>query len=438
MAQKKTPIAASLSPASPGSASADVTLDRLLGALPDQPDLVHLRRALLRASVSDAARAWSRSSAYATVDKRVVDAVALETAVTEARAALHAHVDGLYTSMSEVLACVTRGDVAGAAQRLVAAGEALEAQENYPVAAAYYDVAARFSGSVPEPRTHILALRRLARALGMLGKIDEAVSLFKVSLEEAEANGDTEAQVYVHLGLGNIFGFQGRWHESIRWYGNALNLCGEEFPRLRGQIRTNLSVMYRETGDFENCAAHLGAASSLWDALLTADHSVWFNGRGLLALELGELDTAETFLRQALDTAGSDFDRAMVLDNLAELYIRRGSLADAESYARAAEEVALDAGWPRALAEIYTRLGKIFRLREDLNGVTFFEKALEICRGHSYPLTEANAYLEYGIFRRTVGDVEEARSYLEQARHICAELGAAQLESVASAELARL
>ena len=95
-------------------------------------------------------------------------------------------------------------------------------------------------------------------------------------------------------------------------------------------------------------------------------------------------------------------------------------------------------GSPRALAEIYTRLGKISRLRSDLNGVTFFEKALEICRERRYPLTEANAYLEYGIFRRTLGDMEEARSYLERARQLCADIGAAQLERVASEQLAQL
>ncbi|MGQ0562607.1 MAG: hypothetical protein ACT443_12125, partial [Gemmatimonadota bacterium] len=83
----------------------------------------------------------------------------------------------------------------------------------------------------------------------------------------------------------------------------------------------------------------------------------------------------------------------------------------------------------------YTRLGKIFRLRSDLNGVTFFEKALDICRERSYPLTEANAYLEYGIFRRTLGDLEEARSFIERARQLGVQIGAAQLERAASAQL---
>jgi tetratricopeptide (TPR) repeat protein len=126
----------------------------------------------------------------------------------------------------------------------------------------------------------------------------------------------------------------------------------------------------------------------------------------------------------------------MVLDNLAELFIGQANLSEAESLARSAEEAALRAGSPRALAEIYTRLGKIFRLRADPNGVTFFEKAVELCRGRRYPHTEANAYLEYGMFRRVHGDIEEARSYFERASQLFREVGAVAQERAAAEQLA--
>lgn len=438
MARKKPSQAAeSHSLASP-SADTGVTLDRLLGALPEQNDLAPLRQALLRASVTDAARAWARSSAYATVDKRVVAAQALRDAVADARAAEHARVDGLYDAIGEVLEFVAQRDEVAAALRLVAIGEAAEAEENYRTACAYYDIAARFTEQLADRRVRILALRRMARAWAALGDVDRAITLFRSSLEQAVSAQDVEAQVYVLLGLGNIMGFQGRWQDGIQHYEAALALCGDGLPRLRGQITCNLAVMHREHGDLAESAARLEAASALWTHMTPADHSVWYNSRGLLALAQGESDAAETIFRQALETAGSDFDRAMVLDNLAELCIQQKNLQDAEGYARAAEELALRAASPRALADIYTRLGKIFRLRSDLNGVTFFEKALEICRGRGYTLTEANAYLEYGIFRRTLGDTEEARSFIERALQLCAEIGAVQLERTASAELVQL
>jgi tetratricopeptide (TPR) repeat protein len=421
-----------------GPANVEVTLDRLLGALPEQNDLVPLRRELLRASVTDAARAWARSSAYATVDKRVIGADALRSAVADARGAEHARVDALYDALAEALEYAASGNELAAAMRLIAVGEAAEVEENYRTASAYYEVAARFSESLADRRARILALRRLARANAALGDVDKAIALFGVSLDQAVAAGDVEAQIFILLGLGNIMGFQGRWQLGADHYESAIELCGTQFPRLRSQIMANLAVMHRELGDLDRATAYLDAVAESWDEMAPGEQSVWYNNRGLLMLDRADTVTAETLFRQALETAGNDFDRAMVLDNLAELSIRQENLSDAESYARAAEELALRAASPRALAEIYTRLGKIFRLRSDLNGVTFFEKALEICRGRRYPLIEANAYLEYGIFRRTLGDTEEARTYIERARQLCAEIGAAQLERIASEHLSQI
>lgn len=420
------------------SADVDVTLDRLLGALPEQNDLVPLRQALLRASVTDAARAWARSSAYATVDKRVVGSDALRSAVAEARMAEHARVDALYDAVGEALEYAASGNDLAAAMRLIAIGEAAEAEENYRTATAYYQVAARFSESLADRRARILALRRLARANAALGDVDQAIALFGVALDQAVTADDGEARIYILLGLGNIMGFQGRWKVGLEKYEAAIALCGESFPRLRAQIVANMAVMCRELGDLGQSAAYLDEAAGTWADMTPGEQSVWYNNRGLLMLDRGDTVAAETLFRQALETAGSDFDRAMVLDNLAELAIRQDNLSEAEGFARAAEDLALRAASPRALAEIYTRLGKIFRLRSDLNGVTFFEKALEICRGRRYPLIEANAYLEYGIFRRTLGDTEEARSYIERARELCADIGATELERSASAHLAQI
>ncbi|HEX6560057.1 MAG TPA: tetratricopeptide repeat protein [Longimicrobiales bacterium] len=415
-----------------------MTLDRLLGALPDQADLTALRQALLRASVLDMSRTWGRSSAYATFDKRVLRTDALRDLIAHSARDEHARIDALYAAVAELLQHVAAGDDAAACLTLIGIGEAAEGRDDLQGAVTYYESAARLSVSSPEHKPRILALRHLARVHLGLGDMDSASSYYRAALEQARASNDVEWQIVAFTGLGNVLSLQGKWREAIDNYETARALCGTGYAHQRAQLAINLASMHREQGDLEQSAAHLAAAADLWSELSRAEQSAWYNNRGLLALASGEFESAETSFRQGLEAAETDFARAMRLDNLAELFIRRGNLIEAEDNARAAEDLALRAQSPRALAEIYTRLGKIFRLRSDLNGVTFFEKALELCRGRSYPFTEANAYLEYGLFRRDLGDVEEARSYLQRARQLCAEIGAEQLGRAAAEAATRI
>lgn len=415
-----------------------VTLDRLLGALPESGELASLRAALLSASVVDLSRLWSNASAYATYDKRILSPNALEQAVAAAARAAHVRVDAMYGAVGRVLIALSAHDLDRAAGELIAVGEQLEAEENAAAARPWYETAERLAAQGGHAATRARALRYLAVLHVGAGAIEDAAAHYRASLEQAEAAGDREAQIVAITGLGIVAGYQGRHQEALSQFGRALELCGGDFPRRQAQLFTNMAALRGEAGHFDEASARLAEASALWAHLNEADRCGWYNSRGLLALNRGDIEMAEGILHQALSTAHSEFERAMVLDNLAELFIRQGNLSEAEALARSAEEAALRAGSPRALAEIYTRLGKIFRLRSDANGVTFFEKAVEICRQRGYPHTEANAYLEYGLFRRLHGDIDEARTYLERARQLFGDVGAARLERVAADQLAQL
>jgi tetratricopeptide (TPR) repeat protein len=414
----------------------EVMLDRLLGALPELGDLAVLRQALLSASVIDPVQAWSRTSAYATYDKRAVPVDALQQVIGHAAQTAHARVDALYASMQRVLYALATGDRTSAAQELLNVGERLQNEENAADAIVWFEAADRVAEQAGHRVLRARALWQLAIAQLSIGATDEAEAQYRASLAQATAAEDAEGRINATIGLGNVAGYQGKHDESLRHYAAALDICGAGYPRRRALLHTNMAHLLVEQGNLEAAAHQLAQASEQWTELSAADHCRWYNARGMLALRADEVEMAESLLYQALGLATSDFERAMVLDNLAELFVGQGNLSEAESLARSAEEAALRAGAPRALAEIYTRLGKIFRLRADPNGVTFFEKAVELCRGRRYPHTEANAYLEYGIFRRLHGDIEEARSYFERAGQLFREVGAVAQERAAAEQLA--
>jgi tetratricopeptide (TPR) repeat protein len=415
----------------------DITLDRLLGALPELSELSVLRHALLGASVVDLTRLWSHSSAYATYDKRVLTHVALERAIAGAAQASHARIEQLYQALARMLTALSANDLDAAAAESLRIGEQLEAEENTPAAIAWYEAADRIATQGGNNELRARALRYRALVHVKRGAPEEATLAYRASLEIAAAASDQEAEVVALTGLGIVAGYQGRNSDALAYFQTGLDLCVDRFPRRRAQLLINVAALRAEAGDFAEASARLADASALWAHLSDADRCGWYNSRGSLALHRGELEMAEGIFHQALESAQSEFERAMVLDNLAELFVRQGNLSEAEALARSAEEAALRSAAPQAVAQIYIRLGKIFRLRGDANGVTFFEKALEICRQRSYPHTEANAYLEYGHYRRLHGNLEEARTHFERARQLFGALGAARLERVAADQLAQ-
>jgi tetratricopeptide (TPR) repeat protein len=415
----------------------EVTLDRLLGALPELGELASLRSALLGASTVDLTRLWSQANAYATYDKRVVPPQALEQAVTNAALAAHARIDALYSALGRTLAAIAADDLEAAANELIEIGQNAESEENTSSAVAWYHAADSVAARAGNYALRARALRYRALLHVNIGAIEEGLAYYRASFEQADAAGDLEAQVVALTGMGIGAGYQGHTREALSYFERGLEMCGDLYPRRRAQLFTNIAAMLGEEQQYAEASARLADASALWAHLTDADRCGWYNSRGLLALSRGEIEMAEGILHQALTAAQSEFEKAMVLDNLAELFIRQGNLAEAEAFARSAEEAALRSGSPRALAEIYTRLGKIFRLRGDQNGVTFFEKALEICGQGRYPHTEANAYLEYGMFRRVHGDIEEARSHFERAEQLFSEIGAARLEHAAAEQRAQ-
>jgi tetratricopeptide (TPR) repeat protein len=380
---------------------------------------------------------WSHASAYATYDKRVVSPQAVEQAVLSAGRAAQARVATMYAGIARALSALIANDPQTAATELMAIGEQLERDENWAAARAWYEAAERIAGRAGDPALRARVLRYLALLHVGTGATAEAAARYRATLEQAAAAGDAEAQVVAMTGLGIVSGYDGKHNEALSHFTGALALCGEQFPRRQAQLFTNMAAMLSEEGRYDEASARLADASALWEHLTESDRCGWYNSRGLLALNRGDIEMAEGILHQALAVAHSEFERAMVLDNLAELFIRQGNLSEAEALARSAEEAALRSGSPRALAEIYTRLGKIFRLRGDANGVTFFEKAVEICRHQRYPHSEANAYLEYGLFRRLHGDIEEARTWFERARQLFGDIGAVRLERVAAEQLAQ-
>ena len=122
-----------------------------------------------------------------------------------------------------------------------------------------------------------------------------------------------------------------------------------------------------------------------------------------------------------------------------ELHLAADRFLEADEELRRGEQVAIAGNVTRRLAMIYALMGKLRGAQNDETGFVFFEQAIELCTSveHS-PATEAQVYLEYGLFRERLGQHEEARAYLERAREIFDSLGEAVERDRVTAELRKV
>lgn len=407
----------------------EATVEELLGLLPEVDELELLRLRIIGAAVPDPGKAWDSSSAYATVDKRIVSAEDVDRAVREAEESLKAFITSLYEGLRPVFAAYYGGREDEAARRLIALGEQLEDGGRLKGARQCYRSALQHSLPLLDKSAQILALRRIARVSLTLGDFQEAAAHYERSAQLARDADDVRGEVVAHTGTGNVLVWQGRWTEAEAHYREALALLeaaeGEQVSLERAQLCNNLGNMATRLGRFPEAEAWLAQAQEMWSTLSSPlDLAICHIILGLLRERQGRWAEARQQYESARALPLPPALLSGIATDLAELCVREGHLTQAQDWGRVAEEHAIRSGSAYTLGRMYQGRGNIARAVGDEDGFTFFEKALEIAREKGYPFLEAETLTNYADLRRQTGGTEEAQAYLERAREMFQELGA--------------
>src|SRR5205807_764440 len=209
------------------------------------------------------------------------------------------------------------------------------------------------------------------------------------------------------------------------WYARGLRLAtagGDQ--RQIGRLERDLGVLARHQGDSTVAGEHLRKARECFESVDAAEEMAGLlNTQGQLEAQLGRPQAASGAYREALawlQRAPRDAGLEVSIRlNLAELHLEAGRFLDGEEEMRRAEQVAIAGNLTGRLVQIYTLMGKLRGRQLDETGFVFFEQAIELSRMlEPSPTTEAQVYLEYGLFRERLGQREEARAYLERAREL--------------------
>jgi len=417
-------------------------IDHALKALPEVDDLVHLREALISTAREDRGMGWDASVAYATVETRLADPAALEARVAEMAERARARVEAVLRHSVRSLRALGAGDAAEAARALAAAGEVEEDEGRLDAAEGFYRQALAIGRRPRDRSVEGLALRRLGRVARERGSLDEALRFYLAGYDVALAQRDVEGAVVGCQGAGNVYVDQGMWEDARVWYARGLELLGDDPPPSRAlwQLRSNLAVVARRTGDLDGSAEWLDRADAVVRALGDAAGVLPVeNGRARLLMERGRLDEAEAAFRRSLDGQGSPALRGAVLTNLAECLLARGKLRESEAASRELEQIAVVHGLTPLLPHVYRGLGAVARARGDAEGFVFYEQALELCRAPGMPPVElATTQHDYALFEAGAGRPESAAARLEEALGLFRRLGMRAEAERAEAELAFL
>jgi tetratricopeptide (TPR) repeat protein len=421
----------------------EATVEELLALVPEMDEMELLRLRVIAAAIPDPGRAWDSSSAYATVDKRIVSADDVERAVRDAEEAFRQYVTVLYEGLRPVFRSFYEGRGDEAAGHLVAMGERMEGEGRLKGARQCYRAALTLSLPLLEKAPQILALRRIARVALHLGEFQEASQHYERSAQLARDADDLRGEVVARTGMGNVLAWQGRWVDAEATYGDALLLAEGasegDFTLELAQILYNLGHLATRMERLEEAEDWLARAFDRAEAAASpVDLAICHMNLGHLRYKQGRLEEARSAYDRARLLPVSRSLLSGIASDIADVCLREGHVSQAEEWGRVAEEHAIAAGSAYILGRMYQGRGNIARALGDEDGFIFFEKALEIAAEKGYPFLEAETRADYAELRRQFGGTEEAQAYLERARELFQELGAVRDVARMEAALAEL
>ncbi|MBI5840068.1 MAG: tetratricopeptide repeat protein [Chloroflexi bacterium] len=164
------------------------------------------------------------------------------------------------------------------------------------------------------------------------GNIDEALQLYRQSLEIFEALGDegVKDKANTMVEMGNIYNLRGELDKSMKHYQQAreiYNTLGDAGAEGRSIIIRHMANILRDRGDLDGAIELHQQASNAETGNLLRD-SIKLGDMALILKDRGDLDGAIELYQQALENVnllGALRNKSIILVNLADTYVSRNN-----------------------------------------------------------------------------------------------------------------
>ncbi|MEA2633418.1 MAG: hypothetical protein QOH92_185 [Chloroflexota bacterium] len=249
----------------------------------------------------------------------------------------------------------------------------------------------------------------------------------------------TEVKILGHLGAIHVSRHE--WKEAISCYEDAVERAGPllDLDRL-SRMYQDLSLAYQETGALVNAASYARKALALHEMQQNREAEAWAqNNLGLILLKLGQLESGERHLQNALaifEELGIRRRKSNLLLSLSKLELTRKAYARAEEYAIEALASAKACGEEMTAALAHQTLGELGAIQQAKEATDQqFAAALTLLRQCNAPQRILDCHLTYADILEKRGDWQGAIFQLRQALTIArSEVPALSAKSNVSAE----
>jgi DNA-binding winged helix-turn-helix (wHTH) protein/tetratricopeptide (TPR) repeat protein len=234
--------------------------------------------------------------------------------------------------------------------------------------------------ALEEPDLAIAVLNARGVVAVELGEVEQAAGLFERAFELARQTGRAYRVAALQVNAGSLMARADRFEEADRLWSDAL-------------------AVFEDIGDRRGMAICLGNLAAAASARGHNERSRLLNQRALQLFR--ELDLPS--------------DRARTAFNLALLTSREGGLAETEELLAEAQGVYLELGQHELLLHVGAFRGEHLIMAGNLAAATALLDELEAFKTHGSPLRQSALYAARGRLALWQGDLEQARSWFQNA-----------------------
>jgi CHAT domain-containing protein/Tfp pilus assembly protein PilF len=310
----------------------------------------------------------------------------------------------------------------------VTAGEALQKKGDYPGAMERFRWCTAYSREKASERGLAVCLQMQGGVDRLQGNYAEAEAEYREALAHAETARDAARQAYILNNLGNLFGAQGRYSETIALLQRALDINEREGIKDDAAPYQNLAIAYALQGDNARALEKFLSALKIYERLKAINKiALAHYNIGELQIKQGNYAAAKRELLEAWrlgEEAGDRYVTTQAMGDMGHVQEKEGQTAAARESFQKELDLCLQSGFKSCIGESYLNLGNLAAAHGELgSAAASFTSARAVFEGlkDSYNLGQTlRGLANVARLRR---NYPEAAQYAESATDLSRGLG---------------